>query len=338
MGQWNNVDIGMAQVRPEDMTFTKTYYGLNHEDIWFDSQLFNSSGKYYLTSNVVEKLPDGSLESGDWLPGGLQSSPGGLVPDPRITHWSLGNAVSGNENVPPHPAPTVELTAGHKLKYTVHTMLSTEVIAFDQRTLSWASADGKIGLHGTIVSPATQWLLPWREPNGATDQLLYLVIQYHVSGMYYGEQVNGFVTLEQMWAHVQYSNTWAVMTRDGNLGWFANEYNDGSGESGFWLCGEYGERGVAFASSKNGQIVDTSEINITNEGNNRLLYELGGGQTLGGMQKWEFDVDPTASLTSLVGTGFFHRLGDPRKIVHHMALYIDVGNNASAPCRRLQSK
>ena len=327
MGQWDHVQIGIAQPRPEDMTFTKKYYGMRHAAIWLDSQLFTASGKYYLTSNAVQSDSEGNLESSSWLPASLQSSPAGLVPDPRVAPWSCSSTAVAPNPCPTVTPPTVELTPDNKLKYTVANLVTTEEIVFDDKTFEWKSADGSIDMKGTVVAPPTTWLLPWREPNGHTDKLLYTTHHYQIAGTYYGEKLTGYMTLEQMWANQYYSDTWAVSTRTGNLGWFANEYDDGTRESGFWLCAEYGQRGVAFANNKGETVLSTREINITQKPNNLYEFALGDGS------KWEFAIDPTASLAPLIGTGLFKRANEKRKIVHHQALFINVGNDPADPCR-----
>ena len=305
VGQWNHVLIGDFQPRPQDMTFTNTYFGLRHTETWFDSFLVDAdTGKQYkLTSTVVQAAPDGSLSSANWLPTSLQASPSGLVPNPVPAPWTGGAQ-----------PPTVVLTANNELKYTVSNTQTTEQMVLDHNTFHWTSGNGDIDMHGSLATPGTQWMLPQREPNGNTDQILYLTHDYAVDGMYYGEHVKGYVLLEQEWGAVNYLQTWNVQNRIGFLSFFANKYSDGTQESGFWLCGEYGSRGAEVVNNQGKEVINTTNINIAQQDNGNLQFKVGG-------QRWQFLEDPTASTTG-VYTGLLERVGEKRKIVLHHALYI----------------
>jgi hypothetical protein len=307
IGAFNHVEIGIFDPIPADMTFARTYYGMPHRETWFDSELRDAAtGKQYmLSSQAVLAGDNGSLTSENWLPSALKSSPTGLVPNPVPKSWTGGAQ-----------PPTVELTPGNQLKYTVHDTATTETIVFDAHAFDWTAANGDIDLHGTLVSPGTQWLLPWREPTGKTDMWLYLTHNYLVQGTYYGQQVKGYVLLEQRWGNGFYGNTWNVQNRIGSLGWFATEYQDGTQESGFWLCGEYGSRGAAFANNSGQEILETQQINVTAKPDGHSL-----DMRFGDGQHWEFIYDPTASLAG-INTGVMKRVGDHRKIIAAHALYI----------------
>jgi hypothetical protein len=308
IGQWENVLIGMFQPIPEDMTFTKSYYGLRHTETWFDSFLWDAkAGKEYkLTSTVVAAAPDGSLSSSNWLPVSMKSSPQGLVPDPIPKPWK-GAA----------QPPKVELTPDGKLKYTVSNTATKEEITFDQKTFTWTSGDGSIELTGTLASPGTSWLLPWREPHGNSDFWLYLVDSYKIDGTYYGKAVKGYMVMEQLWANANYLQTWNLRNRIGHLMFFANEYADGTQESGMWLCGEYGSRGALVANDKGEEVLNSHDINVfARKGGNSLEYRFANGQ------RWEFVDDPTAALGAMGRTGLVKRVNETRKIVRHHALYL----------------
>jgi hypothetical protein len=305
VGQWNNVLIGDFQPRPQDMTFQKTYFGLRHTETWFDSFLVDAAtGKQYkLTSTVVQSSPDGKLSSANWLPTSLQASPAGLVPNPVPAPWTGASQ-----------PPTVTLTSNDELKYTVANTRTTEQMVLDHQSFHWTTPNGDIDLQGTLATPGTQWLLPQREPNGNTDEILYLTHDYAVEGMYYGERVKGYVLLEQEWGAQNYLQTWNVQNRIGFLSFFANKYSDGTQESGFRLCGEYGSRGAEVVNNSGKQVISTNNINITQQDNGNLLFHVAG-------QKWRFTEDPTASTTGIY-TGALERVGEKRKLIIHHALYI----------------
>jgi len=145
---------------------------------------------------------------------------------------------------------------------------------------------------------------------------LYLTHNYEIDGTYYGQKVKGYMLLEQRWGNGPYTKTWNVQNRIGSLGWFATEYADGTSDSGFWLCGEYGSRGAAFANSRGQEILNTQDINVNaKKDGNSLDMRFGDGQ------RWQFTDDPTASLGT-IRTGVMSRVGERRRIVRAHALYI----------------
>ena len=85
-------------------------------------------------------------DSGGGLSLGLQSSPAGMVADPRYKPWTGPG--------------TQELTPDNHVKYTFPNPTTTEEITFGPSNFAWKAANGDIDLKGTLVSPGVNWYLP----------------------------------------------------------------------------------------------------------------------------------------------------------------------------------
>jgi hypothetical protein len=96
------------------------------------------------------------LNAVPWL-GAFQATPGGMVPDPRYVAWT-GRAVQTS-------------TPEHRVTYALPDVAHPEEFSFDDTRLEWSSLNGDIHLSGSLAGNGTQWRLPWRDPEGATDEI-----------------------------------------------------------------------------------------------------------------------------------------------------------------------
>jgi hypothetical protein len=297
MGQFDRLTIGSFQVVPEDQLVTQRYFGLRHTDTFFDALVTSTNGQFYLISNAVRSGADGSLAAVPWL-GALQATPDGMAPDPRYAAWT-GAAVQS-------------LSSDKRVVYSLPDLASPEKLSFDGTSFVWTSARGDIHLDGERAGSGTQWLLNWRQPDGPTGEMFYNQHGYCVAGTYYGESVSGHVVLETMWGNENYGETWWLPNRIGHWAFFVNTYADGTSEYGQVLCGEYGARGAVIVDGKGDELVCTTNVNVSQETEDRLLYEFGNGD------RWEFTSDPTRGFppfgTTRLSVGSARRIGDERPI------------------------
>jgi hypothetical protein len=301
MGQWDHMLMGTFTPLPEDQIVTNKYLGLRHAETWFDLFLRNDSNRYFLASNAVQNLTDGGeLTARTWVPT-LESTPeGGVVPDPRYQPWT--------------GKPVQEITPDKKNKYTVATKASTEEVIFNERTLEWTSKNGDVRLKGELATPAAQFILPWREPNGDTDLMYYTAQFYKVDGKFYGETVSGYTMIEHMWGTRNYADTWWVKNRVGIWMNWTTTFDDGTTEMGEILCGKYGARAALIVNSQGKKVLNTTEFNdqISADGK-RVVFTFTNGP------QWEFNSE--ISLGRIGFVGVTKRIGETRKIVRAHAMY-----------------
>jgi hypothetical protein len=301
IGQWDHLQIGVFFPPGADQLRTKKYWGFRRTDAWADILVRGASGTSYVTANDLIEAHEGDpLTVGVTF--SLRSSPNGAVPNTCHRAWTG----QGTEQLTP---------TGEVRRTVVNGSGETEEVTFGAEHLAWQSPDPNyLQLQGTLVThPGTNWLLPWRDPSGATDAMYYQVLLYKVDGRYCGEPVSGHVQIEHIWGTVPYLQTWWVQNRLGQWAIWSTEYADGTREHGQFLCGEYGERGAVIVNEKGEQVLNTQLVNLVDERQTkgRLLYKLGEDQ-----EKWEFVVDPTLGLTGQV-----KRVGEGRKIVSSVGTY-----------------
>jgi hypothetical protein len=296
MGHFDRLQLGGFVVVPEDQLVTQSYFGLRHTDTFFDALVVSSTGQFYLISNAVQSKTDGSLVAVPWL-GAFQATPSGMAPDPRYVPWS-GSA-------------TQTLSVEGRLVYALLDV--AEQFSFGPTALDWVNASGDIHLTGNLAGNGTQWRLPWREPDGTTGEILYNQQGYRVEGIYHGETVAGHVVLETMWGNENYGDTWWVRNRVGHWAFLVNNYADGTSEYGQILCGEYGARGAVVVNQDGEAVVNTTNVNASEDGDERVVYDLGNGE------QWEFLSDPTrgfpAFATTRLRVGMAKRVNERRPIV-----------------------
>ena len=307
MGQWAALQMFVFSPLGKDLLSTNTYWGMDHVNSWHDLYIETSSGTLFLVSKSVSRA---NANEPFTLPFAIsfKSSPTGLVINTCDRPWT--GPVEEQLTPDDHITRTVSNATGER-----------EVITFGPQRFVWKSQDPNyINVEGTLVTPGTQWMLPWREPSGSTDRLYYQAQYYKVTGTYCGEQiVDGHAQMEDSWSTVGYPNTWWVQNRIGHWTTWTNEYADGSRETGQFLCGEYGARGGVIVDGKGKVLLNTTKANAFDVGEGRIEYVFDDGQ------RWLFIADPTQALsfgTTLIGNGVFKRIGDNRRIVRHSATHL----------------
>jgi hypothetical protein len=178
---------------------------------------------------------------------------------------------------------TQEITPDKKNRYTVNNKVTKEVITWDEKSIDWHSENGDIQLNGKLITPAMQYLLHFRDPQGNTDLLYYMNQSYKVDGVFYGEHVTGIAMPEHMWGNRNYRDTWWVKNREGIWSFWQTEYDDGTFEYGNIMCGNGGSRAAMIVNSKGEQILNTSQFNVeVSPDNSGFVFTFASGP------KWRF--------------------------------------------------
>jgi hypothetical protein len=312
MGMFDRMASGSFKFAPADQDINKTYFGLPFQHQIWDFFLRNDAGKYYQVSPAVLRQPTGALTPITWTGGGFQESPsGGLVPDPRHALWSGGSG-------------TTFSLAGGDITYkttSVGPNGGPETITYDEDSFEYTAPNSNIHIEGKLSGNGNSWDLPWREPDGKTNEFFYNMHGYAVEGTYHGEHVKGHVALEEMWASVPYFTSWWVRNRVGHWSFFNIEYKDGSSESGQFLCGEYGFRAAIVTDRSGKSTVNTDNIN-TYVKPYGWLYELGTGE------QWKFIADQDLDGLFTLRFGAVQRAHEKRKITGADSVGFDFGR----PC------
>jgi hypothetical protein len=104
-----------------------------------------------------------------------------------------------------------------------------------------------------------------------------------------------------------------VKNRIGHWAFLVNNYADGTSEYGQILCGEYGARGAIIVNEQGEAVVNTTNVNASEEKVGVVRYELGPGE------EWEFAAEPTrafpAFATTRLSVGAARRVNEQRQVV-----------------------
>ena len=317
LGMYDRMATSSWDFASPDVLATRTYLGMPHQHTIYDYFLRNDQGKFYLGSNAILG-PGGSLTAFPWFGVGAFQGPGpggppGLTPDPRTHAWTTGSPV------------TQTLTPDGKVQVDATTSASPggQQITYDRNSFKYAAANNEINLNGSQTGGGTNFNLPWREPNGNTNDFFYNVNSYKVEGTYQGEHVTGHVFVETMWSDVAYRASWWVRNRIGNWAFFDIDYKNGTSETGQFLCGEYGARGAIVTDQTGKSTVSTDRINASLKPNG-TKYRLGNGE------KWKMVSDPNLALGT-IQIGAIRRSNEKRKIKSADAVQIRPGGGQCTP-------
>jgi hypothetical protein len=302
-------EMQMFMPRAQDELGTSSYWGLRASNTWASPLLYDKDGNFYLPFHTLTKVNPGD----PWVGAGFgQKGLAGtqtVEPDPCFRPWT-GDA-------------TEEVTADGNVSRTIHdTSGAVQTYSFGPKTLRWVSSDRSyLNLHGTLLAPGSAFLLPWRAPDGSTNQLFETIQYYKVDGTYCGRSVKGFVHIENSFSANGYVNTWWVQNRIGHWIAFGNVYANGDQEFGQILCGEYGARGAVVTNNRGQEVLDTIDLNAVQLANGDIEYTTGDGRQL----RFVFE-------RGGVPYGFGHVVwvGDRRKLVRSAGVEFVLGRMCTA--------
>lgn len=317
MGMFDHLQMGTFEPLGEDQLKSDVYWGMPHRDTFVDLLVWHND-TFYETANLLSQQSQAGPLSASPLSLALRTSSTGAVPDTCHKPWT-GEAAE-------------DLLADDHIKTTIADGTGIEQVIYGPEHFAWTSTNNGeyIDLQGTLVSPGIDWLLPWRDPSGATEQFYYTNQYYRVTGTYCGMPVHGYVDLEHTWGMHNYLNTWWVMNRVGSWSNWSTKYADGTQEQGMFLCGEYGERGAVVVNNKGQVEVDTIDDSARVEYNKdrtaarRIVWTMPNGE------KWQYIDDPKGDLFTgqpgvALGVGLVERVGEKRQIIDHNAEYQIMG-------------
>jgi hypothetical protein len=293
LGMFDKLQLGSFAFSAGDELVTNRYSGMPFQHMIWDFTLHNKQDKFYYDSNAIQPgTTAGSLAAFPWLGVSLQEAPtGGMVPDPRYQSWG-GSAT--------------QTQVGDKLEYSTTTANGLETIVTGPNTFEYKTANNAINITGTRAGGGTTWQLPWKEPNGSTNTILYNIEAYTVTGTRYGEPVKGHVAIESQWGTVPYRTAWWTRNRIGSWAFFVTNYKNGNSEVGQLLCGEYGLRGAIVTDRSGRSSVQTTNINTYDKPYGYLMvFERG--------EKFKV-VDDKSASSGVFHFGEAYRPGDKNKV------------------------
>jgi hypothetical protein len=184
---------------------------------------------------------------------------------------------------------------------------------------SWVETD-VVELHGNAVPPGLHWHLPDRR------QGMYYVSQiYEVEGQILGNEVRGFIPMDQLWLNGTIYQNDIFVGRQAEVIWYtwATRYEDGSFDGGHFLVG-HRQLGFALLYNERGEVFTTTNVTgqVTLDGEGpwpRAIEVVAAGDT------WEFEPDPRGRMTDLMPIpnpqieGRWRRRGDKRRPAHWSA-------------------
>jgi hypothetical protein len=193
-----------------------------------------------------------------------------------------------------------------------------EIRASTQR-LSWVERD-VFELHGTAVPPGLHWHLPDR------DQGMYYISQiYEVEGEILGNEVRGFIPMDQLWMNGTIYQNDIFVGRQAEVIWYtwATRYEDGGFDGGHFLVG-HRQLGFALLYDENGNVFATTDVSgqVTLDGEGPWPHAI---EIVAAGDTWEFEPDPRGRMTDLMPIpnpqieGRWRRRGDTRRPAHWSA-------------------
>jgi hypothetical protein len=297
----------------EDQHVARRYYGLPHQDTFLNFKLWNAEGTIYLVNDKISSPADGGpLKASAWYPTArMGPRDGKRTPDSRR------DALTGHA--------TYELTSDNRNRYVAKTKGGSDEFLYDEQTVELTSTNGALALTGVMPTPALQYLLPWRAPNGDTDMMYYTCQLYFVEGAYFGEQVTGYSMIEHMWGNRAWRDNWWFQNRPPHHSVHSlTTFSDGTTEMCRIFYSQYGARGALIVDSDSQVIVNTGEVNVERQAGGRYVYGFVDGP------QWEFV--PDHADTNFPGT--VKRVGEPREVVRAYA-YCSVFSEELRPATPL---
>ncbi|HVW32388.1 MAG TPA: hypothetical protein VHL53_07605, partial [Acidimicrobiia bacterium] len=281
LGHFNERTIvGWFDPRIADVEPTRAKFGLNLQVQYFYGGLRDADGRLY----VLERKFIGPMTSGLWLmtnrgaghlrlaPQALRTARGEIrrqytaeahrYSDALMAKVGTGNAPEGEQPLD---------------------------LSFTDGGISWAEGD-LLALEATPVGTGLMWYSPMPD-----DSLLYSMQAYRASGTILGQAVTGFVHVDH--GYWPAGREWKELRFFGGsqVAWnvFANEYEDGTVESGFFIAG-LNDYAVAGTFDHKGPRFATSELGtaLTLDGDG---WAATGRYTAGG-EEWVFTADPAARM------------------------------------------
>jgi hypothetical protein len=319
MGQFDHNEMATFGVDPAKEQIgppigPSQYFGLRQTNHWNSYLLRDKEGNFYLNTPNIQKVNDGDPWTAGPSFGGMGVKGSGVLgADPCARIW-VGALL------------TEKVTANGDLQRSIlDSNGNTQTWTFGPKNYRWVSTDSNfLNLSGTLATPGFNFLLPWKDPSGSTDQMYYAGQMYKVSGIYCGKAVHGYVYDEHVYSKSGYLQSWWVQQRIGYWDVYINSYSNGDAEFGHIQCGQFGEAGGVIVNRAGEKVLDTVHVKVKQVEDGSYVYSFPDGR------KQRF-IPEFGAFGSVVN------IGDKRTIVDSIA--IQQQQNGQGPtCGSLPEK
>lgn len=242
LGQFDKTLMGIYKPDPMELAPNSIQFGMPHKTMIMMAHLRDQRGKVHQVSVLMGRF---TADPVAWTPLKMYiSSPKGLIADPRLPKdW--GKTPLDWVNVP---------GVGNRLTSEMHD------ITLGGKEASWKTKDGSLQLTGTVETPGQAVWPSWRRENGATRSFLYTTAHYRVAGTLLGEPVTGVIILDNAYTQDTYAEFFGDL--EGAWSAFWNEYDDGTMESGYFICGRGPFHGAIVTNEKGEVPILQNEVSM----------------------------------------------------------------------------
>jgi hypothetical protein len=232
------------------------------------------------------------------------------------------------------------LTSDGLLYSTAQTAKASVKITVSAQQIRWQEGT-EVDLTAHRVTPGIQLAL--MSPDAPAIQL-YTAEHFLAEGTVWGHPVKGYILFEHNYDRVPWAQS-TFNAQRGALVTFSNEYDDGSVETGYFICGTR-DRPAILTNSRGEKLIDSSVANVNAViGSDYVLQSA--MYTLADGSRWEFTRNPGASVNfatlgapasnqppvAALSFGKTVRVGETRKIVRWWTSS-EAGTRPGQPCTR----
>ena len=299
--------VGSFDPRIADVEPTKAKYGLNLQVQYFYGGLRDDDGRLY----VLERKFIGPMTSGLWLMTNrdaehLRLAPGSL----RTSRGEIRRHFNAES---------------HRYADALMAKVGRDLVSGEEQPLDLSFTDGGItwsegDLLACEATPVGTGLMHY-SPMPA-DSLLYTMQAYRAEGTVMGRHATGFVLVDHgYWPHGPEWKEFRFFAHS-QVAWnvFANEYEDGTVDAGFFICG-LNDFAVAGTFDTKGPRFATSEL----EASLTLADDdwMGSARYAAGGEEWVFTPEPAGRMNEFSSArwagyraqaGVTRRTGDTRPL------------------------
>ncbi|HEV7863330.1 MAG TPA: hypothetical protein VGR20_11535 [Acidimicrobiia bacterium] len=299
--------VGSFDPRIADVEPTKAKYGLNLQVQYFYGGLRDDEGNLY----VLERKFIGPMTSGLWLMTNRDAEHLRLAPASlRTARGEIRRHFTPESH---RYADALMAKVGKDLAPEGEQSLD---LSFTNGGITWSEGD-LLSCEATPVGTGLMHYSPMPD-----DSLLYTMQAYQAQGTIMGRRATGFVLVDHgYWPHGQEWKEFRLFAHS-QVAWnvFANEYEDGTVDCGFFICGlndfavagTFDNKGPRFATAD----LSTALTLADDDWMASATYGAGG-------EEWVFTPDPAAQMREFSSArwagyraqaGITRRAGDTRPL------------------------
>ena len=299
--------VGWFDPRIADVAPGQAKYGLNLQVQYFYGGLRDDEGRLY----VLERKFIGPMTSGLWLMTNRDAEHLRLAPASlRTSRGEIRRHFTAESH---RYADALMAKVGRDLVSDEEQPLD---LSFTDGGITWTEGD-LLACEATPVGTGLMHYSPTPE-----DSLLYTMQAYTAEGTVMGRRASGFVLVDHgYWPHGREWKEFRFFARS-QVAWnvFANQYEDGSVDAGFFICG-LNDFAVAGAFDHKGPRFETSELQAA-----LTLADddwMGSASYRAAGEEWVFTPEPTGRMNEFSSArwagyraqaGVTRRAGDTRPL------------------------